>query len=63
MSSASEDEWEEQLGTLLSAMPTLGLWFDAKAGIVPLCLYVSIKIQLERRRSRWPITSGTSQDY
>ncbi|MDY0970077.1 AAA family ATPase [Siccibacter turicensis] len=32
-SGASEDEWEEQLGTLLSAMPTLDLWFDAKAGM------------------------------
>ncbi|HDL7097689.1 TPA: AAA family ATPase [Yersinia enterocolitica] len=32
-SGASEDEWEEQLGTLLSAMPMLDLWFDAKAGM------------------------------
>ncbi|MBK3088829.1 AAA family ATPase [Enterobacter hormaechei] len=32
-SGASEGEWEEQLGTLISAMPTLDLWFDAKAGM------------------------------
>lgn len=32
-SGASEEEWEEQLETLLSAMPTLDLWFDAKAGM------------------------------
>ncbi|MGB5116018.1 AAA family ATPase [Providencia alcalifaciens] len=32
-SGASEDEWGEQLETLLSAMPTLDLWFDAKAGM------------------------------
>ncbi|WP_455425476.1 AAA family ATPase [Dryocola sp. LX212] len=32
-SGTSEDEWEEQLGILLSAMPTLDLWFDAKAGM------------------------------
>lgn len=32
-SGASEGEWREQLGTLLSAMPTLDLWFDAKAGM------------------------------
>lgn len=32
-SGVSEDEWGEQLGTLLSAMPTLDLWFDAKAGM------------------------------
>lgn len=32
-SGASEGEWGEQLGTLLSAMPTLDLWFDAKAGM------------------------------
>ncbi|WP_253714400.1 AAA family ATPase [Serratia marcescens] len=32
-SGASEGEWGEQLRTLLSAMPTLDLWFDAKAGM------------------------------
>jgi len=32
-SGGSEDTWMEQLGTLLSAMPTLDLWFDAKAGM------------------------------
>lgn len=32
-SGASEGEWEEQLGILISAMPTLDLWFDAKAGM------------------------------
>ncbi|MGY3067812.1 putative ATP-dependent endonuclease of OLD family [Pantoea agglomerans] len=32
-SGASEDVWKEQLETLLSAMPTLDLWFDAKAGM------------------------------
>ncbi|OJT44601.1 AAA family ATPase, partial [Serratia plymuthica] len=29
----SEDIWVEQLGILYSAMPTLDLWFDAKAGM------------------------------
>ncbi|RYD85806.1 MAG: DUF2813 domain-containing protein [Verrucomicrobiaceae bacterium] len=27
------DDWEDQLATLLSAMPTLDLWFDAEAGM------------------------------
>ncbi len=27
------DDWEDQLATLLSAMPTLDLWFDADAGM------------------------------
>lgn len=27
------DNWEDQLATLLSAMPTLDLWFDAEAGM------------------------------
>lgn len=27
------DDWEGQLATLLSAMPTLDLWFDAEAGM------------------------------
>lgn len=27
------DDWEAQLATLLSAMPTLDLWFDAEAGM------------------------------
>jgi predicted ATP-dependent endonuclease of OLD family len=29
----SDDRWEDQLATLLSAMPTLDLWFDAEAGM------------------------------
>lgn len=29
----SEDQWKEQLETILSAMPTLDLWFDAEAGM------------------------------
>ncbi|MEQ7771029.1 AAA family ATPase [Xanthomonas hortorum] len=28
-----DDDWEGQLATLLSAMPTLDLWFDAEAGM------------------------------
>lgn len=28
-----EEEWEQRLHTLLSAMPTLDLWFDAEAGM------------------------------
>ncbi|MFM0303487.1 AAA family ATPase [Paraburkholderia sediminicola] len=28
-----EDQWKEQLQTILSAMPTLELWFDAEAGM------------------------------
>ncbi|CAI0887656.1 AAA family ATPase [Serratia fonticola] len=32
-SGGSEDIWMEQLGNLYSAMPTLDLWFDAKAGM------------------------------
>ncbi len=31
--SKPEDDWEGQLATLLSAMPTLDLWFDAEAGM------------------------------
>lgn len=27
------DDWEDQLDTLLAAMPTLDLWFDAEAGM------------------------------
>ncbi|GAB7534635.1 AAA family ATPase [Burkholderia sp. 3C] len=27
------DKWEDQLATLLAAMPTLDLWFDAEAGM------------------------------
>ena len=27
------DDWENQLATLISAMPTLDLWFDAEAGM------------------------------
>lgn len=27
------DDWEDQLATLLAAMPTLDLWFDAEAGM------------------------------
>lgn len=29
----SGDDWEDQLATLLAAMPTLDLWFDAEAGM------------------------------
>jgi len=29
----ADDDWEEQLATLLSAMPTLDLWFNAEAGM------------------------------
>ena len=29
----TDDGWESQLATLLSAMPTLDLWFDAEAGM------------------------------
>jgi len=29
----SEDQWKEQLETILSAMPTLDLWFEAEAGM------------------------------
>lgn len=29
----SEDQWKEQLKTILSAMPTMDLWFDAEAGM------------------------------
>jgi hypothetical protein len=29
----AEDSWKEQLQTLLAAMPTLDLWFDAEAGM------------------------------
>ena len=29
----SEDQWKEQLESILSAMPTLDLWFDAEAGM------------------------------
>lgn len=28
-----DDQWEEQLNSILSAMPTLDLWFDAEAGM------------------------------
>lgn len=28
-----EEQWEQQLQTLLSAMPTLDVWFDAEAGM------------------------------
>jgi len=30
---APGEDWEDQLATLLSAMPTLDLWFDAEAGM------------------------------
>lgn len=29
----NEEQWKQQLQTLLSSMPTLDLWFDAKAGL------------------------------
>lgn len=29
----TEDQWQKQLESILSAMPTLDLWFDAKAGM------------------------------
>lgn len=29
----SEEQWKQQLQTLLSSMPTLDLWFDAEAGM------------------------------
>ncbi|KRG77390.1 ATP-dependent OLD family endonuclease [Stenotrophomonas ginsengisoli] len=31
--SGDEEHWEQQLQSLLSAMPTLDLWFDAEAGM------------------------------